>query len=142
MDHDSFGVHVCTADALLDDIGAELLLGQLCNVSSEVEAERGGEAHLVEIEDVLHNVVAEGVLDQIEAVGRDLADELDLLVAGGVVNAALENTTAVAVCADGDAVVTNSVEDELSILGLEVVEALLNDVVAIEVLNESNNLPT
>jgi hypothetical protein len=90
----------------------------------------------------LHNVVAEGVLDQIEAVGRDLADELDLLVAGGVVNAALENTTAVAVCADGDAVVTNSVEDELSILGLEVVEALLNDVVAIEVLNESNNLPT
>jgi hypothetical protein len=90
----------------------------------------------------LHNVIAKGVLDQIEAVGRNLANELDLLVAGGVVDAALENTTAVAVCADGDAVVTNSIEDELSILGLEVVEALLNDVIAIKVLNESDNLST
>lgn len=58
LNHHSLGGAICAADALLDDVGAELLLRKLGNVTLETEAERRGEGHVVEIEDVLNNVVA------------------------------------------------------------------------------------
>lgn len=131
LDHDSFGVHIGTADALLDDIGAELLLRQLGNVSLEAKAKRCRKAHVVEIENILYDIVAEGVLDQVEAIVRDLADKLDLLEAGRVIDAALEYTATVSMGANSDTIVTNSIENELSIFRLEVVEALLDDMVAV-----------
>jgi hypothetical protein len=68
---------------------------------------------VVEIQDVLNDVVAEGILHKMKAVGSDLANEVDLLEAGSVVNAALQDTTAVAVRTNGDAVFAYRIEDEL-----------------------------
>ena len=75
-----------------------------------------------------------------EAVRGDLADEVDLLEARCMVDAALKNAAAVAMGADSNAVVCDSIENELSISVGEVVQALLDDVIAIEVLNHADNL--
>lgn len=74
-----------------------------------------------------------GVLDERERVVRDLGDELDPLRLRGVVDAALEDAAAVAVGRDLDAVRRDGVVDELVVLWWQVVEALLDDVVAVEV---------
>ena len=60
-----------------------------------------------------HDVVAERVLDEREAVVGDLGDELDALRVGGVVNAPLEDAAAVAVGGDLDAVSGDGIVDEL-----------------------------
>jgi hypothetical protein len=140
LDHGSLGAHLSAADALLNDIGAELLHGELGDLALEAETHRGGEVGIVEVKDVLHHVVTERILDQVEAVCGDLANKVDLLEAGSVVNAALENTASVAVSSDCDAMLAYSIEDELSLRRLEVVETLLNDMVAVEVLDEVDNL--
>jgi hypothetical protein len=124
------------AEALLDDVGAELVTGQLADPAAEHGHNRLGKGGLVEVDDVLDHVVAEGVLDESRSVLGDLANEPNLLVAVGMVDAALQDAAAVAVGADLDAVVTDSVEDELSVGGAELVQALLNDVVAVEILDE------
>lgn len=136
----ALGRHVSAANTLLDDVGAELLLGKLSNMTLEAQAHGSSEARIVEVEDVLHNIVAEGVLHQMKAVSSDLADQLDLLETGSVIDAALEDTAAMAVSADNDAVLANSIEDELGILRLEVVETLLNNMIAIQVLDQVDNL--
>ena len=58
-------------------------------------------------------VVAVRVLDEREGVVGDLVDELNALVLRRVVNAALEDTTAVTVRRDLDAVRRDGVVDEL-----------------------------
>jgi len=128
------------ANALLDDVRAELLLGQVDHVVLELLAERLNEGGLIEIENVLDNVVAERVLNKVEGMVADLTDELALLHARSMIDATLENTAAVSVSADGDAVLAHSVEDELSVLRAEVVEALLDDVVTVQVLDQLNNI--
>jgi len=70
----------------------------------------------------------------------NLTHKLNLLESRSVVNAALQNTATVTVRAYSDTIFTHCVEDELSILGLKVVEALLNDVVAVEILDKLDNL--
>jgi len=75
-----------------------------------------------------------------ETVGSDLANELNLLEARSVINAPLENAASVTVSSDSDAMRTNRIEDELSILSLEMVQALLNDVIAIKILNQRHYL--
>jgi hypothetical protein len=76
----------------------------------------------------------------VEAVGGDLAHKLDLLETRGVINATLKDTATMTMSSDDDALLANRVKDELSILSLEVVEALLNDVVAVQVLDELDDL--
>jgi len=56
-----------------------------------------------------------------------------------MIDASLKDTAAMTMGADMNAFLTDSVEDELGILGLEMVETLLNDMVAVEVLDEQNN---
>lgn len=106
----------------------------------EADTQRRREARIVEVENVLDDVVAERVLHQVEAISSDLANKLHLLEAGGMVDAALENAAAMTVRADGDAVLADSIKDELGVLGLEVVQALLDDVVAVQVLDKIDNL--
>jgi hypothetical protein len=115
LDQELLGGHFGTADALLDDVGAELLLGKLDDLALETLAHGRGESRVVQIENVLDNVVAKGVLDQVEAMCGDLAYEVDLLEARRMVNAALENATAVTMGADDDAVLTYSIKDELGL---------------------------
>lgn len=88
-----------------------------------------------------------GVLDERERVVRDLSHELDSLRLGRVVDAALEHAAAVSVGAGDvsralrkrrdsrnlDAVRRDGVVDELVVLRRQVVEALLDHVVPVEV---------
>jgi hypothetical protein len=106
----------------------------------ESEAQRSSERGFIEIKDVLNDVIAEGILHEMETVGSDLANELNLLEARSVINAPLENAASVTVSSDSDAMRTNRIEDELSILSLEMVQALLNDVIAIKILNQRHYL--
>jgi len=106
----------------------------------ESEAQRSSERGFIEIKDVLNDVIAEGILHEMETVGSDLANELNLLEARSVINAPLENAASVTVSSDSDAMRTDRIEDELSILSLEMVQALLNDVIAIKILNQRHHL--
>jgi hypothetical protein len=110
--------------------------GQGANTATEHDDKRLGEGRLIEVDDVLDNIVAEGILDQGDGILGDLLDQPDLLVAGSVVDAALKDTAAMAVGADINTVGPNGIEDELGISGAQLVEALLDDVVAVQVLDE------
>lgn len=112
---------------------------QLVHSATELLDHRLREHGVVQIDYILNNVVAKGVLDQGDRVLSNVLDQGDLLVTGRVVDAALEDAAAVTVSANFDAVVTDSAEDELSVKGAELVETLLNDVVAVQVLNELND---
>lgn len=57
-----------------------------------------------------------------------------------MIDAALNDATAVTVSANNDAMVRDSVDDELYILRFQVVETLLDDVVAVEILDHRNDL--
>lgn len=76
-------------------------------------AQRVGEAVLLKIDDVLKDVIAERILHKGEGVGSYLANELGLLKASGMVDAALQDTAAVTMSSHCNAVNANSVEDEL-----------------------------
>jgi len=95
---------------------------------------------LTKLTDVLNDVIAEGILNEVESVVGDVANEPTLLVTRGMINAALENAATMAVSADGNAVGADGIEDELCILGREMVKALLDDVVTVQVLNEMDDL--
>ena len=55
----------------------------------EDAAERVREAGLLEVDNVLKDIIAEGILNQMEGTVSDLVDELGFLMASGVVYAAL-----------------------------------------------------
>jgi len=101
--------------------------------------QRLGEDRLVEIEDVLDNVVSERILNQNISIVRDLSNEPSLLITRSVVNATLQDTATMTVGSDINAVGANSIKDELSINGGQLVEALLDDVVAVQILDELDN---
>lgn len=140
LDHNTLCGHVGATDALLDDIGAELLTRKFGDLASKAKTQWVGKTRFVQVEDVLDNVIAEGILDQMEAIRGDLADKLDLLETGSVVDTALKNAAAVTMSADGDAVLTYGIENKLSILRFEVVQALLNDMIAVQILDKLDNL--
>ncbi len=120
-----------TPKTLLNNVGAEFVARQLANAVAELGNQRLREGRLVEVDYILNNVVAEGVLDQRNSMVGNSLYEPHLLIARGMVNATLQNTAAMAVGADLDASTTDGVEDELGIYRAELVEALLNDVVAV-----------
>lgn len=71
-----------------------------------------------------------------ERVVGDLGHELDALTLRGVVDTTLEDATSVTVGSDFDTVGRDRVEDELVVFRREVVEALLNDMVSVEICAE------
>ena len=70
----------------------------------------------------------------------DLGNELDPLRVGSVVNASLKDAASVSVGRDLDAMSSDGVVDELVVLGDETVEALLDDVVSVEILDERDDV--
>jgi hypothetical protein len=62
-----------------------------------------------------------------------------LLVLGGMINASLHHTTAMTVSGNFDAILSNSIVDKLIVTGRQSIEASLNHMVAIEILNEFDN---
>ena len=123
-------------NALLNNVRAEFVLGEFNYTSLEGIAQRIREARLVKIHNVLQNVVAEGVLHETMGILGDLRYQICSLLTRRMINAALKDTTAVAVSAHSDAVGTDSIENELRILSNEAIETLLDDMVAIEVLDK------
>lgn len=127
-------------ETLFDDVGTELLTSKSRHTADHALTQGLGESGFAKVKNVLDNVVAEWVLDEGKDVLGDGADELTLLLARGMIDTALEHTASMAVSANSDNVMTHSVDNELDILLLEVVQAFLNDMVAIEVLNELDDL--
>jgi hypothetical protein len=152
------------SDTLLDDVRRELLSREGRNVSKELTDDSLDETVVVQIENVLDDVVTlrevktivsfcsaeerkrenqetyESVLNESERVVGNLGNELDTLTLGSVIDTALEDATSVTVSSDFNAVGSDRVVDELVVFRREVVEALLNDVVSVEILDESNDV--
>lgn len=128
------------SDTLLDNVRRELLSGESRNVSEELANDSLDESVVVQIENVLNNVVTESVLNEGERVVGNLGDELNTLTLGSVVDTALKDTASVTVSCDFDTVSSDGVVDELVVFGREVVEALLNDVVTVEILDERDDV--
>ena len=84
----------------------------------------------------MDNIVAEGILDEVESTPSDASNELGSLGTLSVVDAALQDTTAVSMSADNDTLGCNSIIDELRPLSTKTRQALLNDVVAVEILDK------
>lgn len=95
-----------------------------------------GETWLIEIDDVLNHVVSKRILHKDSSMLRDARNEPRFLIARGMIDAALQHTTTMAVSAHLDAVIANRIEDKLRVQGGELIQALLNDVIAIEVLDQ------
>ena len=133
---------VALLDNLLHHVRAELLHRQLRDVSPQRPHEACGDAREGQVEDVLHDVVAERVFDERQRVADHLVHELHLLLVGRRVDAALQDAAAVAVRRDGDGVALprDRVVDELRAARRELVQTALDDVVAVEVLNQLHDV--
>lgn len=67
-------------------------------------------------------------------------DKLRLLLPICVVDTALDDTAAMTMSADDDTVGGHCIDDELYVLVVEAVQTLLNDVVAVEVLDHADDM--
>lgn len=159
---------------LLHNIGAEFLLWQFANTSTELKDQGLGKHWLVKIDckllelvnsiklllltDILNNIVPKRILDKLNCMSCNLLNQLSSLVTRCMVDTTLKDTAAVTMCSHWDTVSANSIEDELcnvstdftalhsnnltnlSILALEAVQTLLDDMVTVEILNQVDNL--
>ena len=140
LDQHPLDLGIGSAKTLLDDVGAELLLGQRRNVTAEALADRVCKGGLGQIKDVLDHIVAKGVFHKRESIASDLSNELATLQAGRMIDTALEDAAAMTMGTDSNAVISHSIKDELGILSRETVQALLDDVIAVEILDKVDNL--
>eukprot|EP00976_Prorocentrum_cordatum_P023942 487368-Prorocentrum_minimum.AAC.4 len=102
-------------------------------------AHLGGGAGDAELEHVLHDVVAKGVLAENERVGGDLRDKPVALRLRGVVHAPLHHAAPVPVGGDLHAVRARRVVDELRVLRAQPLQAPLHHVVAVQILDERHH---
>jgi hypothetical protein len=87
----------------------------------------------------LDNIVAEGILNQNISIVGDLSNEPSLLFTRSMVNATLKDAAAVTMGSDINAVGADSIKDELSINWGKLIETLLDDMVAVQILDKLNN---
>lgn len=78
-----------TSQALLNDVGAELVAGQLTDAALEHDHYRLGECGFVEVDNVLNHIITERILDEDSRVLGNTLDEPELLVPRSVIDAAL-----------------------------------------------------
>lgn len=116
------------------------MLAEMTDLSAELHDDGLGILGVTKVKNVLNDVVSKSILDELGGVGGDLLDKLVLLVAGSVVDAALEDTAAMAVSTDNNAIFTNSIKNELGIIRLQSVQTFLDDMVAVKVLDELDDL--
>lgn len=84
----------------------------------------------------MYNVVPESVLAELQAVARDARDKGGLAVGRRVVDAPLQHAAAVAVLRDVEARGARSVVDKERVLRRQLLEAALDDMVAVEIGDE------
>ena len=102
-----------STEAFLNDIGTELLLRQLWDLALEGVAKRVGEARFLEINNILKDVISKRILHQVKSTICDLAYELGFLDTSGMIDTALQNATTMTMSSDCNAIVANSIENEL-----------------------------
>lgn len=93
-----------------------------------------------QLTDVLHNIIAKLILHQVEGLCDDLVDQSLLLGADRMVNATLQYAAAMAMASHSQGIQSNGLEDKVRVRWAKMVQALLNYVVAIEVLDEAYNV--
>lgn len=140
VDHHAGGRLVRRAQALFNNVGAKLLPRQLRDIVLELPAEGFGKMRLAKVQNVLHNIVAKRILNKFERVGGNLGDETGSLVTGRVINASLQDTATMAMSPDGHTVPANRIVDELGVLRSEAVQALLDYVVSVQVLDQLDHM--
>lgn len=86
------------------------------------------------------HIVAVRILYKRQGVIRDFCDKLNTLLLGCVVDTALENAATMPVGGNFDTVDGDGIINELVIRRDKTVQALLDDVVAVEVLDESHDM--
>ena len=104
------------ADTLFNNVGAKFVFRKIRNLCLEAIAQRVGKVRVVQIHNVLKNVVAKRVLHKCKSILSNLRDEVGFLLAGCVVDASLQDATAVTMSADNDTVCTNGVKNKLRML--------------------------
>jgi hypothetical protein len=104
-----------------------LLHRQAADVADESPDEGLGESSIVEIQNVLNDIVSEWVLDEVKRVENDLGNELESLRRGSMIDGSLQDTTSVPVSRNLDQVGSDSIVNELIVVGNELVQAFLND---------------
>lgn len=115
---------------------------ELADAALEHGNNRLGEGGFIEINDVLDNVVAKWILNQYARMLSDALDQPELLLARCVVDAALKHTAAVPVGTNFNTVVADSIENELGVSSSELVKTLLDDMVAVQILDELHDSET
>lgn len=114
------------------------MAGELGDAALEHANNRLGKGGFVEIDDVLNNVVPKWILDQYACMLSDALDQPELLLTRCVVDAALKHTAAVPVGANLNTLVpfADGIEDELGVNSSELVKTLLDDMIAVQILDE------
>mmetsp|Transcript_47175 Transcript_47175/g.152855 ORF Transcript_47175/g.152855 Transcript_47175/m.152855 type:complete len:307 (-) Transcript_47175:1106-2026(-) len=134
-DHRDCG-RVARLEALFDHVGGELLEGELREAAAQRLHDRVRERRLAQVEDILHDVIAKRVDDELGREPHDLADDLLAVRRRGVVQAALQHAAAVPVRRDGEAIRDGAVIDARGQLGGQRGEAALHHVVRVHVADE------
>mmetsp|Transcript_21815 Transcript_21815/g.52132 ORF Transcript_21815/g.52132 Transcript_21815/m.52132 type:complete len:218 (-) Transcript_21815:99-752(-) len=94
---------------------------------------------LAEVQHILDHIIAKGVLAERQRMAGNLLDEPRLLRGGCVVDAPLQDAAAVSVGRDVDTVRRRSLVDKLRVLRAEALQAPLDHVVPVEVLDEGHD---
>jgi hypothetical protein len=97
---------------------------------------------MIKLTDVLDDIVSKGILNKSEGVDSDVVNQLGLLGARGMIDAALENTAAMTVRTDSQGVLARGVVNKLGVFGTKLGQTLLNDMVPVEVLDERHHIIT
>lgn len=120
------------------------MAGELGDAALEHANNRLSEGGFIEINDVLDNIVPKWILNQYARMLSDALDQPELLLARCVVDAALKHTAAVPVGANFNTLVpvADSIENELGVNSSELVKTLLDDMVAVQILNELHDFVT
>jgi hypothetical protein len=104
-----------TAQALLNDVGAEFVSRKRADGTLEHLDQGLSESRVVQINYVLNDVVSERVLYEDTGLVCDFFNKPELLVTRGMVDASLQYTAAMAVSANINYVIANGIEDKLSV---------------------------
>ncbi len=88
----------------------------------------------------MNDVVSERILHQSQRIEGDLGDQLDSLIIRSVIDTSLQDATSMTMSGDFDTVDCDRVVDELVVLRCEFVQAFLDDVIAVEILDERNDV--
>ena len=85
-------------------------------------------------------VISIRVLNEGQSIVCNLIHKLNALRLGSVVNTTLKHTASVTVGGDLDTISSNRVVNELVILRRQLIQAFLNDMVAVEILDEHDDV--